>query len=117
MSFLLDLPAEVRNTIYSLVLVKSEPIEPQSQHHRAEERIIMGFVRTNKQIYEESIKLYYNSNVFLFRCESPMGFSHCARCRLKAGLARFFEKMPSEMREVVERVDLRGSSAECFDEA
>lgn len=63
---LLGLPAELRNRIYRLVLVKDTHIAPQNQEHRNEERQALAITQINKQLRQEACEIYYSSNNFLF---------------------------------------------------
>ena len=59
--YLLALPAEVRNEIYELVVVVSDPVQ---EHHFA----VIPLARTCRQIREETVKMFFQQNIFRFDC-------------------------------------------------
>ncbi|OIW24566.1 hypothetical protein CONLIGDRAFT_623468 [Coniochaeta ligniaria NRRL 30616] len=61
----LDLPGEVRNSIYELVLLFHDPIYPWSGHDR-QEKITTSIFRTSKAVHSEASSLFYGHNRFYF---------------------------------------------------
>lgn len=61
---LLDLPAELRNVIYEMVLVSQDMVRLTSEDHTAP-----GLLRVNEQIRAESRAIYYCQNRFLIKCK------------------------------------------------
>lgn len=59
----LDLPAEIRNKIYFLVLVFPKPFTVQLQFGGSNTTALL---RTNKQIYSEASLIFYGQNTFCF---------------------------------------------------
>lgn len=64
----LDLPPELRNRIYHLVLVKDVPVLQQTTVERAGERRVLGILGVNRQIGDEAFGIYYGLNTFRFYC-------------------------------------------------
>lgn len=65
----IGLPAELRNYIYRLLLVKGSPIYPRKSDHRTEERSVVALLQTNKQIRDEALSIYFGLNDFRFEAE------------------------------------------------
>lgn len=59
----LNLPGELRNKIYRLVLVKSKAFTVKLQFGGSRTTSLM---RTNKQIYQETSSIFYEENTFCF---------------------------------------------------
>lgn len=62
---LLELPAELRNYIYELVVSEPEIVAIRGCVQQP------GLTRTKRQIRAETITLYYETNTFQLRCSSP----------------------------------------------
>lgn len=62
----LDLPAELRNRIYHLSLIKDGPVLQQTAPQKAEERAALAILRVNRQIRSEAFGIYYGLNRFHF---------------------------------------------------
>ena len=62
----LDLPAEIRNTVYNLVYARSKPIWLTRHQLRtdSEYRIHIGLLLSSKTTYQESRTVLYNTNAF-----------------------------------------------------
>ncbi|KAI1120687.1 hypothetical protein F5Y10DRAFT_120334 [Nemania abortiva] len=59
-----DLPGELRNRVYGLILVRREPIVPWEDHvHKG---LTSALLRANKTVYNEARSLLYGSNHFDF---------------------------------------------------
>ena len=61
---LLDLPPELRNRIYCLVLVKGSEISIQTKIKQIEESEACALLRTCRQVYREAVSTYYSFNIF-----------------------------------------------------
>lgn len=62
---LLQIPSELRNRIYELVLIQHEPIRlPFGQSERDKRALL----RTCHQIHDEAVGIYYGNNAFLADC-------------------------------------------------
>lgn len=88
----LDLPAELRNKVYCILLTNDEPIEMtrsrQTKGLQAEKfamaktakarskikRYFLEILQTNKQIHHEATMIMYGMNVFKFRSEPKAGY-------------------------------------------
>jgi hypothetical protein len=60
-----SLPSEVRNTIYEMLLLNEEPIDPCAHYHRPRVFAIRLF-RANKAVHREASSLFYAQNCFDF---------------------------------------------------
>ena len=87
----LDMPAELRNKVYRILLTNFEPIEMTRSHRtkglQAEKfalaktakarskvkRYFLEILQTNKQIHNEATMIMYGMNVFKFRSEPKAG--------------------------------------------
>ena len=64
-----DLPAELRNQIYNLALISEQPIQITTVKARGcDVHTEPGILQTNRQIRNETLKLYFEGNTFDFRC-------------------------------------------------
>ena len=97
---LFTLPPELRDTIYSLVLTKPQPISPQRQSHRQEERQILQLFRTSHRIRQESTKIYFSINTFLFFDDGELD---------EIELPLFFRSIPPGMLEQCTAIALEAS--------
>jgi hypothetical protein len=61
----LDLPREIRDQIYDLILVSSKRIYPSK--NQATISPCLGILRTNRQIYHETVVILYSENTFQIR--------------------------------------------------
>ena len=61
----LDLPAEIRNRIYSFSLINGEPIRGNAGF-LAPENDALQLLRSNRQVYREAREIYYAENAFYF---------------------------------------------------
>jgi len=60
-----SLPSEVRNTIYELILLSEEPIDPYVYYHPLQD-FTPGLFRANKAVHREACSLLYAQNCFDF---------------------------------------------------
>ncbi|KAG9250364.1 uncharacterized protein F5Z01DRAFT_629682, partial [Emericellopsis atlantica] len=64
----LDLPSELRNTIYELLLLRSTSINPW---HRVRYELVTGLFRASKKVHHEVTSLFYGQNRFDFTHIDP----------------------------------------------
>ena len=73
----LDLPGEIRNQIYTLLLTdprtSSQITHDFKPPHRRQKYLCPAFLRTCRQIYNESVKYLYACNEFLVSISPEMG--------------------------------------------
>ncbi|KAH7001023.1 hypothetical protein EDB80DRAFT_721339 [Ilyonectria destructans] len=65
----LCLPSELRNTIYELILLRSEPIDPWAWYDLQE--LTTGLLRASKAVHGEASSLFYSQNRFDFTGVDP----------------------------------------------
>nr|POF22057.1 hypothetical protein CFP56_36144 [Quercus suber] len=63
----LDLPCEIRNMIYELVLLHEDPIELWRLEPRRRQQFDIEILRVNKTIYREASPMFYGQNRFELR--------------------------------------------------
>lgn len=109
----LDLAAELRNTIYDLVLVVDGVIDPIKEQRQP------TITRTCRQVREESLPLYYSSNTFELRefCYSCNYTSTCYEYRKKDKRPRPAKWLAAICYENLRRIrTLRFTCAKRYDE-
>ncbi|KAI1266468.1 hypothetical protein F5Y18DRAFT_444937 [Xylariaceae sp. FL1019] len=67
----LDLPAELRNEIYSLMVLFEDPIDPSMNWASMSWIITPGLLRANKIISHEASSMFYGSNCFYLKDATP----------------------------------------------
>nr|POF17937.1 hypothetical protein CFP56_13348 [Quercus suber] len=63
----LDLPCEVRNIIYELVLLRQEPIDCWIPWHRAQRQLGTQLLAVSKTVHREATPIYFGRNCFELR--------------------------------------------------
>lgn len=59
-SYFLNLPREIRDTIYNVMFVVDEPLYPNRE--RAGMAAYIALLRTNRQIYAKAVETLYGKN-------------------------------------------------------
>ncbi|KAK0124552.1 hypothetical protein ONS95_009500 [Cadophora gregata] len=63
MTSFLDLPSEIRNSVYELCLLQQSPINPFDEYYPGS-GLTPGVLRVNRQIYREASSFMYAQNIF-----------------------------------------------------
>lgn len=93
-------PAEIRNRIYELVLIRSEGHYPNCRHDRFRPAISpesyksISLPQVCRQIYQESIGIVYSMNTFHFSEQSYT--THCTDAGYDADIQCFIERIGKE---------------------
>jgi hypothetical protein len=70
----LRLPSELRNRIYELCLLHTEPIDPWAEYNELQE-LTLGLLCANKTVHRETSSLFYALNCFDFTMATPEGIA------------------------------------------
>lgn len=60
-----SLPGEVQNSIYKLILLDQDPIDPRHRYDE-QQKLTLGLLRANKVVHDEASSLFYGHNRFDF---------------------------------------------------
>ena len=103
----LDLPPELRNRIYELVLIHPYQIRIKDGQTPGKRRALLGVCQ---QIYEEAGPIYYGANVFTYECmESRLTRSDLASTK---NLISWLQRIGCRHRSLVKEVYVHMSSPE-----
>jgi hypothetical protein len=64
---LLHLPRELRDVVYRFALVQDHPLVPIVHRDRNRPSITLAIFRASRQLYQETVSVFYHRNVFKFR--------------------------------------------------
>jgi len=78
----LDLPGEIRNEVYSLLVVQDDPISLYTKNVP----ILPALTRVNRQVRNEARKVYYLQNTFQLRLNGTFNLSAYRKFIRKSGL-------------------------------